>query len=315
LRCLHCYSSSGPEQRATLDSALLENAITDARQEEYRVASFSGGEPTLYKDLRQLLQHSKACGMRTTVTSNGMLLSERVLAQLAGVTDVLAISLDGVPESHNRMRGSERAFEAMLSRLSGVRASGIAFGFIFTLTQYNLHEMAWAAEFAFQQGARLFQIHPLEEVGRAGQVLVGARPDDMESAYAYLEVERIRRQYEGSMAIQFDLVHAQIVRDNPERFFDESEASDRPLGELVSPLVIEADGRVVPFGYGFASRFALGSLCDARLRELAAKWRMQGHRELQRLCRETFEQVARPRELPVLNWWETLGERAMAVST
>lgn len=310
LRCLHCYSSSGPEQRDQLDASVFERAITDASSESYRVASFSGGEPVLYKELPRLLRHAKSCGMHTTVTSNGMLLDERRLAALAGVTDVLALSLDGVPESHNKMRASHRAFETMAERLPAVRDSRIPFGFIFTLTQYNVNEMEWAAEFAFQHGAGLFQVHPLEEVGRAAEELMGARPDEVEAAYAYLEVERTRQQYAGRMVVQFDLVHAKVLRDHPERFFDRGEATGRALGELISPLVIEADGRVVPFGYGFAHRFALGSLQEATLLELAAKWRANGYRDLQSLCHKTFEEASQERELPILNWWEKLGEHA-----
>jgi len=315
LRCLHCYSFSGPEKRDQLDSSVFERALTDAYAEGYRVASFSGGEPLLYKDLPRLLRHAKSCGMRTTVTSNGMLLDERRLAGLAGATDVLAISLDGVPESHNRMRASERAFATMADRLPAVRASKISFGFIFTLTQYNLNEMEWAAEFAFQQGAGLFQIHPLEEVGRAAQTLSGARPDELEAAYAYLEVERIRQEYAGKMAVQFDLIHAKVLRDHPDRFFDDGEAATRALGDLVSPLVIEADGRVVPFGYGFAAHYSLGSLPEATLPEIAARWRTNGYRELQTLCRKTFQDATQERELPILNWWEILGEHANALAT
>jgi hypothetical protein len=142
--------------------------------------------------------------------------------------------------------------------------------------------------------------------------LTGSRPDELEAAYAYLEVERIRQEYAGKMAVQFDLIHAQVLRDHPERFFDNGDAANRALGELVSPLVIEADGRVVPFGYGFARSYVLGSLKDANLRELAAQWRAHGYRELQALCRKTFDDASRERELPILNWWEKLGEHASA---
>lgn len=310
LRCLHCYSSSGPEERDQLPSSTFERAISDARSEGYTVASFSGGEPTLYKPLPQLLRHAQSCGMRTTITSNGMLLTEARLNDFAGVTNTLAISLDGVRESHNRMRGSDRAFDTMLECLPAVRSSKIPFGFIFTLTQHNLDEAAWAAGFAFQQGAALFQIHPLEQVGRAVHLLPGSRPDDLESAYAYLEVDRIRRQYEGKMLIQFDLIHSAVLRDNPDRFFDDRDAMTRPLAELVSPLVIESDGRVMPFGYSFSSHHALGSLTKATLPQLAAAWRINGYRELQDLCRATFEDAAQQRELPILNWWEKLAEHA-----
>src|SRR4051794_10210784 len=82
LRCLHCYSSSGPEEHGDLPAALLQDAVTDARVAAYNVAAFSGGEPTLYKPLRLLLEHARGCGMLTTVTSNGMLLDRRRLESL-----------------------------------------------------------------------------------------------------------------------------------------------------------------------------------------------------------------------------------------
>jgi len=310
LRCLHCYSSSGPEERDQLPAALLLQAIADARDEGYQVSSFSGGEPILYPELPALLKHARANGMKTTVTSNGMLLDRRRLDAIAGFVNVLAISLDGIPESHNRMRANDRAFDMMQSRLEGVRASGIPFGFIFTLTQYNVNELDWAAEFAFCEGAKLFQIHPLEEVGRAANVLPGESPDAIESAYGFIESERIRKVYEGRMAVQLDLVHSQVMREHRERFVDDMDAGARPLAELVSPLVIEPTGRVAPFGYGFPDAYALGSLYSASIPELASAWRRAGWRRLQQLCRTTFDDAAAPRELPVLNWWDQLTHHA-----
>ena len=194
LRCVHCYSSSSPEEDETIPLEILQDALTDASAEGYNVAGFSGGEPLLYRQLAAALEHAHRCGMFTTVTSNGMLLDDRRLEMLRGNADLLAISLDGTPESHNRMRASERAFEGMRARLEGVRRSGIPFGFIFTLTQYNLHELSWVAEFALGEGAQLLQVHPLEGAGRAARRLPGAQPDETESAYAFLEVCRVQAQ-------------------------------------------------------------------------------------------------------------------------
>jgi Fe-coproporphyrin III synthase len=161
----------------------------------------------------------------------------------------------------------------------------------------------------------LSQIHPLEQVGRAAECLEGAQPDELESAYAYLEVERIRQEYAGRIAIQFDLIHSAVLREQPHLFFDEGKTLERTLGELVSPLVVEDDGRVVPFGYGFAGRYALGFLTRASLQELAAAWRTTGYRALQNLCRATFQDAVQQRELPILNWWERLGEHAARSSS
>jgi MoaA/NifB/PqqE/SkfB family radical SAM enzyme len=181
LRCLHCYSDSGPEQRGGLDSPRLCEALEDAAAEGFTVAGFSGGEPLLYEPLETMLDHARSCGLITTVTSNGMLLTERRLDSLAGRIDLLAISLDGVPESHNQMRAHPRAFETMAKRLKALRRSGIPFGFIFTLTQHNVNELDWVAGFAKEQGAGLLQIHPLEDAGRARTRLRGGRPDEVES--------------------------------------------------------------------------------------------------------------------------------------
>ncbi len=312
LRCLHCYSWSGPEERDLLPYETLACAVTDARDQGYAVASFSGGEPILYRDLGRLLRHAKALGMRTTVTSNGMLLAGARLAMLVGCTDVLAISLDGIPEAHNRMRDCTQAFDRMQANLDAVRKTGIAFGFIFTLTQHNVNEIDWAAEFAVQHGAKLFQIHPLEEVGR-GTRLAGSRPDEIESAYAYLEAERLRRKYEGKLFVQLDIFHRDLVAQNPRRFYAD-EQTDQPatLAECVTPLVIEADGTVVPIGYGFARQFAIGSLCEERLRDLAGRWIRSGYPRFRDLCNRVYGEACQPSPLPFLNWHELVELRSAA---
>jgi MoaA/NifB/PqqE/SkfB family radical SAM enzyme len=310
LRCLHCYSVSSPDERDLLPPDLLAEALTDAFAQGYRVASFSGGEPVLYPALAHLLKHAKELGMRTTVTSNGMLLKRTRLDTLAGCTDVLAISLDGVPESHNRMRASNQAFERMQKNLEGVRKSGIDFGFIFTLTQHNVDELAWAAQFAVEEGAKLFQIHPLEEVGRAADMLGGSRPDEVELAFAFLEAERIRHAYGRRLFVQVDIFHRDLVRRYPERFYAD-EQSDPPalLADCVAPLVVESDGAVVPLGCGFSRRYGLGSLFELRLRDLAPRWIARGYSEFRQLCRIAYAEACAPSELPFLNWYELVGSR------
>ena len=311
LRCLHCYSFSAPEERDQLSRQILTDALEDAAALGYKVASFSGGEPVLYKDLGRLLAHAKQLGFRTTVTSNGMLLDAKRMAMLTGCTDVLAISLDGTPESHNRMRASDEAFERMQANLERVRQSDITFGFIFTLTQYNVNEVDWAARFALEQGARLLQIHPLEEVGRASQLLVGSRPDETESAFAYVVAERLRQTYGDRLFVQLDIFHRDLVKRFPARFYaDDTWPEDAKLADLVTPLVVEADGNVVPLGYGFARRFGLGSIAEIRLKDLAPVWISQRYPAFRELCRDVYAEACAPTDLPFLNWYEMIGMRS-----
>jgi MoaA/NifB/PqqE/SkfB family radical SAM enzyme len=314
LRCLHCYSFSGPEERDILHADTLADALTDASAHGYVVASFSGGEPVLYHDLDRLLGHAKTLGMRTTVTSNGTLLTRKRMDRLRDCTDVLAISLDGVPESHNRMRASGHAFDRMRDNLDHVRASGVDFGFIFTLTLHNVNEMEWAAQFAVDQGAKLFQIHPLEEVGRAAVELAGRRPDEIESAYAYLAAEYLRQKHAGRLFVQLDLFHRDLLRQHGDHVCaGDMRCEATQLSQCVTPLVIEADGTVVPLGYGFGRPYALGTLARERLRDMAPRWITEGSPAFRSLCRSVFAEACTPSELPFLNWYELVSLRSASL--
>ena len=313
LRCLHCYSTSSPQERGQLEAALICAALTDARQEGYSVASFSGGEPLLYKPLRQLLDHAHDCGMMTTVTTNGMLLDKRRLKLLQGGADLLAISLDGVPESHNKIRGSKRAFAEMAARLGDLRATGIPFGFIFTLTQYNLDELDWVASFALAQGARLLQIHPLEDVGRAREEMSGEHPDEIESAYAVAEVLKLQEAIGEQMLVHIDLIDREYLKTDPAKVFADELSADSAtclFSELVSPLVIEADGQVVPIEYGFAREYALGDLHAAPLHELMTRWRESRLLPFRALCQKVFQVTTTATALPFFNWYEAIDQIA-----
>jgi MoaA/NifB/PqqE/SkfB family radical SAM enzyme len=197
----------------------------------------------------------------------------------------------------------------MAARLAGVRESGIPFGFIFTLTKQNFRELDWVANFALEQGAKLFQIHPLVEVGQASQSLIGAKPSTNILSHAYLKAIRLREAFGDKLFIQIDLVHQELLRLNPDSFF----ADELPLNEaeycfadLVSPLIIEADGTVVPMQHGFARNYALGNLNEASLGKLAIHWRQEHYPAFRELCRRVYEELTAPAELPITDWYQTL---------
>ncbi|HET7486324.1 MAG TPA: radical SAM protein [Acidimicrobiales bacterium] len=306
LRCLHCYSQSGPDVSESQDVGLLTQAVEDAAALGYDVAGVSGGEPLLYRPLPALLRAARAAGMRTTVTTNGMVLTERKLEELAGLVDVLAISLDGTPASHVEMRGDANAFSHMERWLPAVRASGVAFGFITTLTMHNAHELAWVADFAREQGASLLQIHPLELEGNAVERLPSSVPDATELAFAFVESLRLRG--ESDLAVQLDVVRRGALQRAPERFLAGDEDLPSRLGGWLSPLVIETSGRVVPLTYGLDPRFALGVLTAERsLASLAQAWSPAPFR---RLCRDVHARLTAGEGPEFVNWYEEVARAA-----
>lgn len=306
LQCLHCYSDSGPAVTEQLDIEVLRGVVADAATIGYRVMSVSGGEPLLYPALGALLRGAHAAGLVTTVTTNGMLLDQRQLDILEADCDLVAISLDGVPESHNFMRNSPRAFDDMSVRLQGLRTSGIPFGFIFTLTFHNVHELEWVAQFAVEQGAKLLQLHPLEPVGRALRTLDGSLPDGEKNAAALFEAVRIRELYKDVLDVQIDLATIPALLEHPTRVFvrEASVCGEQTIADVIAPLVVETSGLVSPLQYGFPRAWSWGNIKDARLPDLAAAWLSRDYAAFLTLCRFVYEQAVTNEDEPVLNWYQ-----------
>lgn len=76
----------------------------------------TGGEPLLRHDLPEILKQAKQLGLKTYLTTNGILYSEKA-QELKGLIDELCFSLDyPLPELHNRCRGEE-CFDLVLQGL------------------------------------------------------------------------------------------------------------------------------------------------------------------------------------------------------
>jgi len=300
LRCLHCYSTSSPEAQQSLPLDRLTGALAILQQEGFNAVGISGGEPLLYRDLPALVQHIRGLGMTVTVTTNGMLLNEE-RTEFLRQADLVAISLDGMPESHNHVRNNPRAFELMAAGVEHLRRAGIPFGFIFTLTFHNLNEIDWVADYAVAQGAQLLQIHPLEEVGRATTQFSGGAPDGLELARGFIEVARLRLQYKDRITLQYERGYAIA---SPAACGISDPASAR-LADLIAPIIIEADGAIVPIQYNFSRAFQIGDLYAECLSSQLAAWKQESYSKFLALCREVHSGLLKETtpDLPFANWY------------
>lgn len=301
LACEHCYSSSGPHRREAIDPDILIDAIQDVAAQGYDTLSLSGGEPLLYPGLLRVLEAADTARLKTTLTTNGTLLNPRRLGPVADRLSLLAISVDGLPSEHDRIRVHEGAFQQLVQGLDYVRELEIPFGFIVTLTRQSIHHLPWLVEFAVNQGAHLIQLHPLELAGRAAQRLGGMEPDHLDLGAAFAQVLELRKKHGNAIAIQLDAASQPAVENLMKA---SPPCSGSRLADYVSPLVIEADGRVIPLQYGFSPGFTLGNLHDLPLRELAPAWIEHRGPRFRSLLTTTADTRWWPERIPMANWYE-----------
>lgn len=264
LSCKHCYSGSLPSHTRSLDIGDLKQFLQAAFREGYNTVSVSGGEPFLYKNLGELLQFTKQTGFKNVVASNGMLLDRKASMRILDSIDVIALSIDGKPELHNKIRCSERAFKKLLDGIEVIKSKDLSFGFIHTVTNQSWDSILWLAEFAHQHGAKLLQLHPLEMHGRAVNEMQGFGLDQTTLHKVFLLAAYLKSKYEPGMFIQLDLLHKEYIKAMPQSVNVRSDSySETNLSGALDTIVVDEHGDIVPVGYGFSKKYRIGNIRPA----------------------------------------------------
>jgi Fe-coproporphyrin III synthase len=298
LRCLHCYSMSGPQQSTRLDPALIERAIQDVADLGYEAVSFSGGEPTLYPHLRRLLETTKDAGLFTAVTTNATTLDNRRLTPLAELVDTWAVSVDGPAPIHDVIRAQQGAFERMRRGLHALREHGAPFGVIHTLTRSSRGHLAWLFGFAMEEMAARIQIHPLEAAGRARQGLDDAFLQQDDLCRAYLETLALSSMSPDTLNVQFDAYHRQFIEDEP------AAVGLLETAEAAGPRVLSltAEGDILPETVSMPTSYGITNLGRAPLADVWPSYLEKGLHAFQALLRTTRQKVLDDADRALVNW-------------
>ena len=100
LNCKYCLSASGKEGEYGLSTEDAIKVIEKLGNLEINRLDFTGGEPLLRKDLKQLIEVAKKNNINTIVTTNTTLLNDENIECLK-VADLVQVSIDGPEQIHN----------------------------------------------------------------------------------------------------------------------------------------------------------------------------------------------------------------------
>ena len=301
LACAHCYSESGPRERATLGLPAITRALGLLRTEGYGQVSLSGGEPMMYPGLLTLIGEAHAMGYRVTMISNG-LFSARHLDPVAERVDGIAISFDGLAEQHDAIRGRRGAFEHASATLRRLAGAGAPVAAAVSVAREAIPGLPDLVDHLVQCGARALQIRPVALAGRARTATSFSPLTAADQARLFLVVLALQEELQGSVPLQCDLVPARNLWRQRDDYAALLEASGpRPLADLVNPLVITSAGALKPMTYDFDDRFVIASI-DRTSRERLDAYKRAGVEGFRDLIATAFERL--PDDASFVDWFD-----------
>jgi MoaA/NifB/PqqE/SkfB family radical SAM enzyme len=127
-----------------------------------RTINLTGGEPFLRDDLPQFVSelHNRCPKAQITISTNAYLV-ERIEAMMADILAVdpsvrLAVSLDGVAEAHDRIRGRDGFYDRAMRLIERLRAGGYrGLRLSMTVSRGNVDQVVGVAELADRLGLEL----------------------------------------------------------------------------------------------------------------------------------------------------------------
>lgn len=167
LKCRHCFAGDLPRHADALrldELGMLFSTL--ASMGSFRLG-LTGGEPLMRRDLFELLDAATERGLHPCVTTNGLLVTERIAREFGRRNLVwLNVSLDGATAATNdRIRGPG-TFDRVLGSLQVLRRHA-RFTLAFTITRESAAEVEACADLARRVGAHTAVFRPLYPAGVA----------------------------------------------------------------------------------------------------------------------------------------------------
>lgn len=173
LSCRHCgsdckSSSTQPDMPAQDFIRVIDSLLPHVDRHRLNIV-ITGGEPLVRSDIEEVGLELYRREIPWGIVTNGMLLNERRFESLrrSGLHS-LTISLDGLEDSHNWMRGNPESFRRALGAIRIVaKAEDIHFDVVTCVNRRSLAELDALKELLIDAGVKRWRLFTIFPSGRA----------------------------------------------------------------------------------------------------------------------------------------------------
>ncbi|SCW48993.1 radical SAM additional 4Fe4S-binding SPASM domain-containing protein [Ruminococcaceae bacterium YRB3002] len=195
--CFHCGSNCDKPQPGELTTEEYK-AILDQIKEDFDIDKLllciTGGEPLLRRDFFEIMNYAKDLGFKWGMTSNATLITKEVAHKLAEAgMKTISVSIDGLPETHDKLRGYKRGFELAMRGVQNLIDEDV-FAAVQITTVLNHENMKELPElFEIMKGIDIdsWRVINLEPIGRAlTRPELMCTPEDLRNMFDFIRQAR-----------------------------------------------------------------------------------------------------------------------------
>lgn len=203
LACSHCGSRAGNARTKELSTEEALDLVRQLAEVGIKEVTLIGGEAFLRPDWLEIARAITDVGMLCGMTTGGygITLETAQKMKLAGIRTV-SVSIDGLEETHDRLRGRKGAWKYAFKTMSHLREVGIAFGCNTQINRLSAPEFPRIYECIRDAGARAWQIQLTVPMGNAADnANILLQPYELLDIYPML-ARVVSRAYQEGVQVQ-----------------------------------------------------------------------------------------------------------------
>ena len=206
LRCPYCSNPLELERaRGELDTAAWLRLLEEAEALGVLQIHFSGGEPTVRKDLEDLVRRAAELELYSNLITAGVLLDEARVARLAeaGLNHVQLSIQDSDPANANRIGGYKDGHGRKLRAARWIRAAGLPLTLNAPVHRQNIEHLEDIIALAVELGAERLEVAHVQYYGWAYRNRAALMPTRAQLDRATETVEAARARLKGVLVFDY----------------------------------------------------------------------------------------------------------------
>lgn len=168
LACSHCGSRAGDTRDGELTTAEALDLVKQMAEVGITEVTLIGGEAFLRRDWLEIARAITDAGMLCSMTTGGYGISaaQAVKMKEAGLIGV-SVSVDGMEETHDRLRGREGSWKSCFRSLAHLREAGLNIGANSQINRLSVPEFPLLYEALYEAGIKGWQWSMTVPMGNA----------------------------------------------------------------------------------------------------------------------------------------------------